>query len=113
MRANVAFWMETVTFALPWPAQRTPCEFIVEDGVVGAAPEPVTNRDFSKALGRALHRPAVAPVPAFALRLLYGEMAEIVTEGQRAVPERALADGFAFAHPDLDEALAYARTADA
>ena len=69
------------------------------------APEPVTNRDFSKALGRALRRPAVAPVPAFALRLLYGDMAEIVTEGQRAVPERARAAGFAFAHADLDKAL--------
>jgi uncharacterized protein (TIGR01777 family) len=72
----------------------------------GSAPTPVTNKDFSKALGRALHRPAVAPVPGFALRLLYGEMAEIVTEGQRAVPERALAGGFTFRHPDLDEALA-------
>ena len=50
------------------------------------APEPVTNRDFSKALGRALHRPAIAPVPGFAIRLLYGEMAEIVTKGQNAVP---------------------------
>src|SRR3954454_7719049 len=71
----------------------------------GAAPAPVTNRDFSKALGRALHRPAVAPVPGIALRVLYGDMAEVVTEGQRAVPERALAAGFAFQHPDLDEAL--------
>ncbi len=72
------------------------------------APEPVTNREFSKALGRALHRPAVAPVPAFALRLLYGEMAEIVTEGQRAVPARAQALGYAFRRPDLDDALAAA-----
>jgi uncharacterized protein (TIGR01777 family) len=72
----------------------------------GAAPEPVTNKAFSKALGRALHRPAVAPVPAFAIRLLYGDMAEIVTEGQRAVPEHALADGFTYKYADLDEALA-------
>src|SRR3954470_8317825 len=72
----------------------------------GAAPEPVTNKAFSKALGRALHRPAVAPVPAFAIRLLYGDMAEIVNEGQGDVPERALEAGFAFQHPDLDEALA-------
>ncbi len=71
----------------------------------GSAPRPVTNRDFSKALGRALHRPAVAPVPALALRALYGEMAEIVTTGQRAVPQRALALGHAYAHPDLDDAL--------
>ena len=65
----------------------------------------MTNAAFSKALGRALHRPAVAPVPALAIRLLYGDMAEIVTEGQRAVPSRALEHGFTFAHPDLDEAL--------
>jgi len=71
----------------------------------GSAPEPVTNRDFSKALGRALHRPAVAPVPRLALRALYGEMEQIVTTGQRAVPTRPLALGFAFAHPELDEAL--------
>jgi len=73
--------------------------------VNATAPEPVTNRDFSRALGRALHRPAVAPVPALALRLLYGEMAEVVTTGQRAVPARALELGHRFAHPDLDEAL--------
>ena len=78
--------------------------------VNATAPEPVTNREFARALGRALHRPAVAPVPAFALRLLYGDMAEIVTEGQRAVPERTLALGYRFAHPDLDEALRDALT---
>jgi uncharacterized protein len=72
----------------------------------GTAPEPVTNREFSKALGRALHRPAVAPVPALALRLRFGEMADIVIAGQRAVPERALAAGFEFRHADLDGALA-------
>jgi uncharacterized protein (TIGR01777 family) len=71
----------------------------------GAAPEPVTNRAFSRALGRALHRPAIAPVPGVAIRLLYGDMAEIVTEGQRAVPERVLAGGFSYAHAELDEAL--------
>ncbi|WP_445150015.1 TIGR01777 family oxidoreductase [Baekduia sp. Peel2402] len=71
----------------------------------GAAPEPVTNKAFSKALGRALHRPAFAPVPAFAIKLLYGDMAEIVTEGQRAVPERPLEGGYAFRHADLDAAL--------
>jgi uncharacterized protein len=69
------------------------------------APEPVTNKEFSKALGRALHRPAIAPVPAFALRLLYGDMAEIVTQGLRAVPARAQELGFSFAHPSVDEAL--------
>jgi uncharacterized protein (TIGR01777 family) len=76
------------------------------DGAVNAsAPDPVTNAAFSKALGRALHRPAFAPVPALAVRTLYGEMAEIVTEGQRVVPRRAQALGYEFAHPDLGEAL--------
>jgi uncharacterized protein (TIGR01777 family) len=73
--------------------------------VNATAPEPVRNRDFSQALGRALHRPAVAPIPAVALRLLYGEMAEIVTTGQRAIPNRPLELGYTFAHTDLDEAL--------
>jgi uncharacterized protein (TIGR01777 family) len=68
-------------------------------------PTPVTNRDFSRALGRALHRPAFAPVPALALRILYGDMAEIVTTGRRAIPKRALELGYAYEHPDLDEAL--------
>ena len=78
-------------------------------GAVNAtAPAPVTNREFSQALGRALRRPAFAPVPAAALRLLYGEMAEIVTTGQRAIPARALALGYEFDHPELDEALAVA-----
>jgi uncharacterized protein len=71
-----------------------------------SAPEPVTNRAFSKALGRALRRPAVLPVPALALRLRYGEMSTVVTAGQRAVPRRALQAGHAFRHPGLDAALA-------
>jgi uncharacterized protein len=76
------------------------------DGPVNAtAPEPVTNAVFSKALGRALHRPAILPVPGFALQLLYGDMSEMVTEGQRAVPNRAQALGYTWRHPDLDEAL--------
>jgi len=69
------------------------------------APDPVTNADFSKALGRALHRPAVLPIPAFALKVLYDGMAQLVTEGQRAVPRRALELGYEHRHPDLDEAL--------
>jgi uncharacterized protein (TIGR01777 family) len=73
--------------------------------VNGTAPEPVTNANFSKALGRALHRPALAPVPGFAVRLLYGEMAEMVTKGQNAVPRRAQELGYRHRHPDLDEAL--------
>jgi uncharacterized protein (TIGR01777 family) len=70
-----------------------------------SAPEPVTNKQFAKALGRALNRPAVAPVPGFTVKLLYGEMAQIVLGGVRMVPGRADELGYAFRHPDLDEAL--------
>jgi uncharacterized protein (TIGR01777 family) len=76
-----------------------------EGAINACAPEPVTNRDFSRALGRALHRPAFAPVPGLAVRALYGDMAEIVTTGQRAVPRRALERGYAFRHTDLEQAL--------
>jgi uncharacterized protein (TIGR01777 family) len=69
------------------------------------SPEPVTNTAFSKALGRALGRPALLPVPGFAVRLLFGEMAMVVTEGQRAVPTRARELGYRFRHPELDGAL--------
>jgi uncharacterized protein (TIGR01777 family) len=69
------------------------------------APEPATNQDFSKALGRALHRPAVLPVPGLALKLLYGGMAQLVLEGQRAVPHRARELGYEHRHPHLDDAL--------
>jgi uncharacterized protein (TIGR01777 family) len=73
-----------------------------------AAPEPVTNRELSKALGRVLRRPAFMPVPGFALRLLYGEMATIVTTGVRMVPGRLQELGYAWKRPDLDDALAAA-----
>jgi uncharacterized protein len=73
--------------------------------VNATAPEPVPNKAFSKALGRALHRPAVLPVPAFAIQVLYGEMAEVVTKGQNAVPERTMQLGYRHRHPDLDQAL--------
>ncbi|MGC9221300.1 MAG: TIGR01777 family oxidoreductase [Solirubrobacteraceae bacterium] len=69
------------------------------------APRPVDNAEFSRALGHALHRPAVLPVPSSALRLLYGEMSMIVTTGQRAVPSRLTALGFRFAHPEIGPAL--------
>jgi hypothetical protein len=69
------------------------------------APEPVTNSELSHALGHALGRPAVLPVPAMALKLLYGEMAEIVTTGQRAIPVRLRELGYAFRHPGIELAL--------
>jgi uncharacterized protein (TIGR01777 family) len=76
------------------------------EGVLNAtAPAPVTNADFTRALGHAVHRPAIVPAPAFAMTLMLGEGASAVTEGQRVLPERTLATGYVFRHPDLDEAL--------
>lgn len=76
-------------------------------GVVNAtAPNPVTNRDFSKALGRALGRPALMPVPGFVLDLKVGkEFAAAIKGGQRVLPKRALELGYEFRHPNLDETL--------
>jgi len=70
------------------------------------APEPVRMRDFARGLGRALHRPALLPVPALALRLLLGEMSSVVNPGLKVVPRAALAAGYRFAFPALDDALA-------
>lgn len=69
------------------------------------APEPVTNAELSKALGRVLGRPALAPVPALAVKVLYGEMSSIVTTGARAVPKRLRELGYDFRRPDLEPAL--------
>lgn len=79
--------------------------------VNAAAPEPATNREFATALGRVLHRPAALPIPTFGLRALYGEMASVVTTGQRVLPARAIARGFEFGHTRIDEALAAALSA--
>jgi uncharacterized protein (TIGR01777 family) len=69
------------------------------------APEPVTNTELSKTLGRVLRRPAFAPVPALAVKALYGEMAQIVTTGQRAMPATLMAAGYRFRQPNLEAAL--------
>lgn len=76
-------------------------------GVFNAtSPEPVTNARFSAALGRALHRPSLMPLPAFALRLVYGEMAQVMLiEGQRVVPRRAIEMGFTFRYPRIEDAV--------
>jgi uncharacterized protein (TIGR01777 family) len=69
------------------------------------APEPATNKELSRTLGRVLRRPAFAPVPALAVKVLYGEMATIVTTGQRVVPARLMELGYDFREPDLEAAL--------
>lgn len=69
------------------------------------APNPVTNSEFSRLLGRRLRRPAFMPVPAIALRLLFGEMSTILIDGQRAVPQRLQRLGYTFQFPEADTAL--------
>ena len=69
------------------------------------APNPVTNTELSRALGRALGRPAVLPVPGFAVRLLYGDMAEMVTTGQRVTPAKLRRLGYEFRQPEVEAAL--------
>jgi len=85
-------------FAMDTPALAGPLNM--------TAPEPVTNAQFTRALARAVHRPAILPAPAFALRLFLGQMAnEALLASERAVPARLLTAGFQFAHATLDEAL--------
>jgi NAD dependent epimerase/dehydratase family enzyme len=73
------------------------------------AQEPVTNAEFTRALGRAVDRPAVMPVPAVALRLMFGEMAdEALLASTRALPGKLMGAGFRFGCPTIDEALAAA-----
>jgi NAD dependent epimerase/dehydratase family enzyme len=87
-----------IEFAIDNPALSGPVNL--------TSPNPATNAGFTAALARALRRPAVFPVPAFALRLALGEMAdEALLASQRVQPEKLLNAGFPFTHPQLDEAL--------
>jgi uncharacterized protein (TIGR01777 family) len=86
-----------LAFCLDEPAAEGPLNI--------AAPTPATNAELSKALGRVLHRPSVAPVPGFAVKALYGDMAQIVTTGVRAVPARLEQLDYAFREPGLEQAL--------
>jgi uncharacterized protein (TIGR01777 family) len=70
------------------------------------APNPVTNAEFTRALGRALGRPTVLPMPEAALKLLFGKMSELLLVSDRMLPKRLLDEGFKFRYPDLDRALA-------
>ncbi len=71
-----------------------------------SAPGAVRQKDFSRALGRALGRPAVVPVPSLALRLMMGEVAGVLLASQKVRPDRLIADGFSFRFPDVNSALA-------
>ena len=84
-------------------------QFAVENDVRGAlngvAPIPITNADFTQALAGALHRPAIFPVPAFGLKVLFGEMSEILLASQRVLPAAPEAAGFRWRFPELGAAL--------
>jgi NAD dependent epimerase/dehydratase family enzyme len=86
-----------ISFALATPALRGP--------VNACSPNPVTNAEFTQELARALHRPAIFPIPRLALKMLYGEMAAMVCDSQRVVPEAALRAGFQFRFPEIGPAL--------
>lgn len=73
--------------------------------VLAVAPGPVRNREFTRALGKVLRRPTIFPVPRFALRLLFGELADALLASQRAHPQALLQAGFTFEHPDVESAL--------
>jgi len=98
---SLADAVSAILFALDTPSLAGPVNL--------AAPQPVTNTEFTRALGRAVHRRAILPAPAFALRLALGQMAdEALLASARAVPARLLGAGFEFAHPTIDSALASA-----
>jgi uncharacterized protein (TIGR01777 family) len=91
-------WIDLVRWVIRTPAATGP--------INATAPQPMTNREFARALGRAMHRPAWLPTPGLALRLLLGEMADaLLLSGQRAIPAKAERLGFTFAYRDLDAAL--------
>ena len=81
-------------------------ETAAADGPINiTAPAPITSRQMSRAIGRALHRPSLLPTPSFAVRLAVGELAHSILTGQRAVPARAQALGYHFRYPDIDQAF--------
>jgi uncharacterized protein (TIGR01777 family) len=96
-------WVSLIIWAINTPA--------VSGAINATAPNPVSNTEFSHAVGRALHRPSWAPVPAVVLRAMFGEMAsDMLIRGQRVVPTRTLALGYQFRYPQVSEAMAAAVT---
>src|SRR6185436_11114134 len=91
--------VEGIKFALAKDSLQGPVNFV--------APNPVTNAEFTKTLGKALSRPTLFPIPAFGVRLLFGEMGEALLLGsQRVAPKRLMAEGYQFQYVQLDAALA-------
>ena len=86
-------------------------DFLMKESTVrgvfnATSPFPVTNREFTRALAEAVHRPALLPVPAFALKWMFGEMSQVLLASQRAFPDAAQRAGFVFRNPDIYAALA-------
>jgi uncharacterized protein (TIGR01777 family) len=77
----------------------------IEGALNGSSPEPVTNAEFTRHLARALHRPAIFPVPKFALKIAFGELANFMLASARVVPEASTRSGFKFAYPELGAAF--------
>ena len=90
-------WTSMVAWALTNTAVTGPLN--------AAAPHPVTNREFTRTLGRVLRKPSVMPAPGFALRVVLGEMSSLILESQRMLPAKACDLGFRFSHPQLESAL--------
>jgi uncharacterized protein len=91
-------WVSLVVWLLNTPTASGPFN--------ASAPHPATSRELARSIGRAMHRPSWFPVPGFVLKIVVGEMAEVaLIPGQAVVPARALAAGFTFAHPELNEAV--------
>lgn len=90
-------WIALVEWLIAGPS--------AEGAFNATAPEPVTNAEFARALGRAIRRPSLLPTPGIVLRLAVGEMAATLLTGQRAIPSRAIEMGFRFQYPRLDAAL--------
>jgi hypothetical protein len=98
-------WMPWIHVADIAGIFRHAVETSVTGALNGCAPQAVTNGEFTTALGRALHRPTVLPVPGLALKLLFGEMAEVMLGSQRVEPRATLESGYKFQYPDLSGAL--------
>jgi uncharacterized protein (TIGR01777 family) len=90
-------WVELVRWIVQTPDASGP--------INATAPVPITNRQLARALGRALHRPSLLPVPAIGLKIAVGELADSLLTGQRVLPTRALALGYHFRYPEIDQAF--------
>jgi len=95
---HISDMVRVIHFCLEQPALQGP--------INATSPQPATNKDFAKTYGKVLHRPAILPMPAFIVRLLFGEMGEeLLLTGQRVVPTRLIEHGFSFVYPELELAL--------